>query len=91
MLTAAVRVGELACQRNTFLKELTATVLSCEPVQNITHKNDNNNNNNNTNKGKSKKQKGADNACNYGDNESSICAAPTYMYELVLSNSVLFP
>ncbi|KPI83458.1 hypothetical protein ABL78_7504 [Leptomonas seymouri] len=30
---ACARVGELACQRNSFLRELTATVVSCEPAK----------------------------------------------------------
>ncbi|KAK7196102.1 hypothetical protein NESM_000544700 [Novymonas esmeraldas] len=33
MAAAIVRVGELACQRNSFLRELTATVVSCEPAK----------------------------------------------------------
>ncbi|KAG5509101.1 hypothetical protein JKF63_06110 [Porcisia hertigi] len=33
MATTFVRVGELACQKNSYLRELTATVISCELVK----------------------------------------------------------
>ncbi|KAG5482697.1 hypothetical protein CUR178_06734 [Leishmania enriettii] len=33
MATAFMRVGELACQKDSFLRELTATVVSCEPAK----------------------------------------------------------
>lgn len=60
-----VRVGELACQKNSFLRELTATVVSCEPAKAA------------TGAGK-KKVKGGD-------------AAAAESFDVVLSDSVLFP
>lgn len=66
MASAAVagfaRVGELACQKNSFLRELVATVVSCEPA-----------------KVPEGKKKHAD----------ANAAVP--LFDLVLSDSVLFP
>ncbi|KAG5482873.1 hypothetical protein LSCM1_06907 [Leishmania martiniquensis] len=36
MVTVLRRVGELACQKDSYLRELTATVVSCEPAKRAT-------------------------------------------------------
>ncbi|KEG11613.1 alanyl-tRNA synthetase [Trypanosoma grayi] len=59
-----VRVGELACQRNPFLRELRARIVSCEPAL-------------------AKKVAGA--------KKSDKHAEPQSIYDVVLSDSVLFP
>ncbi|GET87256.1 hypothetical protein, conserved [Leishmania tarentolae] len=63
MAAVFMRVGELACQKDSFLRELTATVVSCEPAK--------------TAVATAKKAKGASN--------------DTVAYDVVLSDSVLFP
>jgi Ser-tRNA(Ala) deacylase AlaX len=68
--TSFVRVGELACQKNSFLRELTATVVSCDPAKAARG-------------GGKKKAKGG------GDDNGG--GATAEFFDVVLSDSVLFP
>ncbi|KAH9600657.1 Threonyl/alanyl tRNA synthetase [Trypanosoma melophagium] len=81
------RVGELACQRDTFLRELCARVVSCKAVsldktlrggKNDNSKKNNSNNNNNNNN-------------NNNTGATSQFTDPQSAFDVILTDSVLFP